>query len=158
MADVISLMSNPKSTFQKSFNSPNNNQNYVSCQLSFCYILISFLVRSVFFSKLSLCFSAHFLYQTPSHKSPNQKHRATFRSITSRFSFSSNKSVLNQQFIVVFVDLSIFFDNEVSLLESQQENRIYLIQSSGNICGPQPAAYSMCTGSFFPHGENGGAT
>jgi len=71
MADVISPMSNHKLTFQKSFNAPTNNQNYVSGYRSFCYILISFLLISVFFSKLSLCFSAQFLYQTHSYKSPN---------------------------------------------------------------------------------------
>jgi len=75
----------------------------------------------------------------------------TFSSRTSRCFFSSRhkKSVLNQKFIAAFVDLSIFFDNEVSLLESQQENRIYLLQSSGTGCGPQPAPYLMCTGGSF---------
>jgi hypothetical protein len=72
-------------------------------------------------------------------------------SMTSRCSFSSrpNKSVLNQKSIAAFVGLSIFFDNEASLLESQQESRIYLLQSSGTGCGPQQSPYSMCTGDSF---------
>jgi len=158
MADVIPLMSNPKSRFQKSFITQNNNQNYLSYYLSFCYILISFLLIFVFFPKLSLCCSAQFLYQTPSHKSPNQKHKLTFRSITSRCILSSRpkKSVLNQKFIAAFVDISILFDDDVSLLESEEENRIYLLQSSGTGCGPQPAPYTMCTGGSFRVGKTEG--
>jgi len=77
--------------------------------------------------------------------------------MTSRCSFSSrpNKTILNRKFIAAFVDLSIFFDNEVSLLESQQ-NRICLLQSSVTRCGPQPAPYSICIGGYFHVGKTEG--
>jgi hypothetical protein len=137
MADVMSLMPNPKLTFRNlsiqqtiiKIMSPVIFP-FVKSSSHFSYFYVLFKIISLFLSTVPL--------SNTFPKSPNYKLKVTFKSIKTRCSFSSrpNKSVLNQQLITAAVDLSIFLDNKDSLFKSKKESRNYLLQSPRPVVGP----------------------
>jgi hypothetical protein len=119
IADVISLMPNPKFTFRNlliqqpiiKIMSPVIFP-FVKSSSHFSYFHVLFKTISLFLSTIPL--------PNTFQQSPNYKHKVTFRSIKYDVPFTSrpNNSALTQKFITAFVDLSISLDNKESLFQS----------------------------------------